>query len=103
MDYIRTDGMGLRMGKGISPCFFAFQEVDLDWPSLYFLEKILTTPSMAMYSNHLGLTMLKIRSMYSKIASIITSSSLGAGLREQRRKDKIFIATTKLAAKERVA
>ena len=68
-----------------------------------FLRKTLTTPSMAMYSNHLGLTMLKIRSMYSKIASIISSSSLGAGLGEQRRKDKIFIATTKLAAKERVA
>ena len=28
------DGMGLRMGKGISPCLFAFQEVESERPSL---------------------------------------------------------------------
>ena len=33
MDYINTDGMRL---SGISPRFFVFQEVELDWPSLYF-------------------------------------------------------------------
>ena len=40
----RTNGLlsygwdGTEDGNGISPCFFAFQEVDLDWPSLYFPE-----------------------------------------------------------------
>lgn len=39
-----------------------------------------TTPSMAMYKTLLGRTMLKRRSMYSKMATIISSSFFGAGL-----------------------
>lgn len=40
----------------------------------------LTTPSMAMYKTLLGRTILNRRSMYSKMATIISSSFLGAGL-----------------------
>jgi hypothetical protein len=43
-------------------------------------EYVLTTPSMAMYSSLRGLTILKSRSIHSKIAIIITSSFFGAGL-----------------------
>jgi hypothetical protein len=42
---------------------------------------VLTTPSMAMYSSFRGLTILKSRSIHSKIAIIISSSFLGAGLK----------------------
>lgn len=40
-----------------------------------------TTPSMAIYSSFRGLTMLKSLSIHSKIATIISSSSFGAGLK----------------------
>lgn len=43
---------------------------------------ILTTPSMAIYSSFLGRQMANIRSMYSKIATIISSSFFGAGLKQ---------------------
>jgi hypothetical protein len=40
----------------------------------------LTTPSIAMYNNFLGRTIANIRSIHWKMATIISSSFLGAGL-----------------------
>ena len=40
-----------------------------------------TTPSIAMYNSFLGRTMANIRSIHSKMAIIISSSFLGAGLK----------------------
>jgi hypothetical protein len=45
---------------------------------------VLTTPSIAMYSSLRGLTIVKSRSIHSKIAIIISSSFLGAGLQRYR-------------------
>lgn len=53
--------------------------------------KLFTTPSMAMYRTLRGRTILNRRSMYSKMATIISSSFLGAGL--QTAEFRVFCAT----------